>query len=103
VAVRIGFDDNRFLGRTRPVADALPVFQRNSCSAHTARSLVGLCRSFAPRWSRESTFYLNGDAGEVPRAPMPEAPPVLLQIRRPERPAANDPGRTHFEAAPTQR
>jgi len=47
--------------------------------------------------------YLNGDAGEVPRAPMPEAPPVLLQIRRPERLRPMSLAALISEAAPPQR
>ena len=103
VAVRIGFDDNRSLGANETGGRiALPVFKEIVLRAY-GEKLVGPVPEFPAEMEQRIDVYLNGDAGEVPRAPMPEAPPVLLQIRRPERLRPMSLAALISEAAPPQR
>jgi penicillin-binding protein 1A len=109
VAVRIGFDDNRSLGAKETGGRvALPVFQEIVLSAYRQK-VVGPVPRFPADMEQRIDVYLKGDPVETtvvtnaPRAPTPEAFPLLPQTERSERLRRLNPVALIWKEAPPSR
>src|SRR6202030_4761704 len=80
VAVRIGFDDNRSLGRNETGGRvALPVFQELMLRVYRDK-IAGSLPSFPPQMEQRITSYLQGDASP---ALVADLAPGLVATRAP--------------------